>query len=42
MSQLKRNFKLEQGLVDPLPLIDARFPLQQGAETLRQAAGPGG
>ena len=32
---------LEQRLVDPLPLIDARFPLQQGVEALRQAAEPG-
>jgi len=32
---------LEQGLVDPLPVIEARFPLQQGAEALRQAAEPG-
>jgi threonine dehydrogenase-like Zn-dependent dehydrogenase len=32
---------LEQGMVDPLPLIDARFSLQQGIEALRQAAEPG-
>jgi threonine dehydrogenase-like Zn-dependent dehydrogenase len=32
---------LEKRLVDPLPLIDARFPLQQGIEALRQAAEPG-
>ena len=32
---------LEQGLVDPLPLIEARFPLQEGVKALRQAAAPG-
>jgi threonine dehydrogenase-like Zn-dependent dehydrogenase len=32
---------LEQGLVDPLPLIDARFPLEQGVAALRRAAEPG-
>jgi threonine dehydrogenase-like Zn-dependent dehydrogenase len=31
---------LAKGLLDPLPLIDARFPLQQGVEALRQAAEP--
>jgi len=32
---------LERGLVDPLPLIEAHFPLQQGVEALRRAAEPG-
>jgi threonine dehydrogenase-like Zn-dependent dehydrogenase len=32
---------LEQGLVDPLPLVDSRFPLQQGIEALRLAAKSG-
>ena len=32
---------LEKRLVDPLPLFDARFPLQQGVDALRQAVEPG-
>jgi threonine dehydrogenase-like Zn-dependent dehydrogenase len=32
---------LEQGLVDPTPLIDARFPLTDGEAALRKAAEPG-
>ena len=32
---------LEQGLVDPLPLIEARFPLQEGVKAPRQAAAQG-
>jgi threonine dehydrogenase-like Zn-dependent dehydrogenase len=32
---------LEQGLVDPTPLIDARLPLTEAARTLERAAAPG-
>lgn len=32
---------LEQGLVDPLPLIDGQFPLQDGEAALARAAEPG-
>ncbi len=32
---------LEQGLVDPLPLVEAVYPLEQGELALKQAALPG-
>jgi threonine dehydrogenase-like Zn-dependent dehydrogenase len=32
---------LEVGLVDVLPLIQARYPLEEGREAFRQAAGKG-
>ena len=33
--------RLQQGQVDPTPLIQARFPLERGLEAMERAAEPG-